>query len=161
MIIRAERHVDSRTDSYLDYPLACGSQSQPLPLLPLFTLALRPHLLKNIHREQPVLHRLIVQYPPILDMHQAFAMLADVRFMGDHEDSTALFIQLLEDLHDLFALQARQVASRFVRQDQAWLGGQSARDGDALLLTAREFVRLMIQAVAQADPLQGSDGAGA
>ena len=49
---------------------------------------------------------------------------------------------------------AVEVAGRLVGQDECGLGDERTGDGDALLLAARELGRLMVDPVAQTEPLQ-------
>ena len=71
--------------------------------------------------------------------------------MGDDDDGHALFVQLLEDTHDIFAGLRVQGAGRFVGQQQTGAVDQGTGNGDALLLTAREFIRAVVGAFPQAD----------
>ena len=47
-----------------------------------------------------------------------------------------------------------EVAGRLVGQQQRRLVDQRARDGDALLLAARQLIRMMLRAVGQADRVE-------
>ena len=71
--------------------------------------------------------------------------------MGDDDDGHALFVQLLEDTHDIFAGLRVQGAGRFVGQQQTGAVDQGTGNGDALLLTAGEFIGAVVGAFPQAD----------
>src|SRR4051794_1957395 len=62
----------------------------------------------------------------------------------DLDDRRPAFVELLEQLHDLLALARMQVARRLVREDDLRVGDDGSRDGDELLLAARELVRIEI-----------------
>ena len=76
-----------------------------------------------------------------------------VRVLGDvglvrheHDGDAALDVQPLKDAHHLDAGARIEVAGRLVRQQQRRVVDERARDGDALLLAARELVRMMVDA---------------
>ena len=55
--------------------------------------------------------------------------------------------KVVQEIHDLFARTAVEVAGRFIRDDQDRVVDQCPGDGDALLLSAGEFLRLVMDAV--------------
>ena len=57
----------------------------------------------------------------------------------------------LKDLHHLDARPRIEVARRLVRKQDRRLGHQRARDRHALLLTARQLIRMMMRAVGKPD----------
>jgi len=59
-----------------------------------------------------------------------------------------------QQLHDLAAARAVQVASRLVREDQPRLAGERACDRDALALASGELLRRAEQALAEADAFE-------
>ena len=61
--------------------------------------------------------------------------------------------------HDVGAGVAVEVAGRLVGEDQRGFGDERPGDGDALLLAARQLGRLVVEPVAQAEPLEGRRGA--
>ncbi len=79
--------------------------------------------------------------------------------MRDQDDGDAGAPQILEDGHHLDAGRRIEVAGRLVRQDDARMRDQRPGDGDPLLLSARHLVRVVIQPVSEADPLQRGAGA--
>ena len=60
----------------------------------------------------------------------------DVRLVRDHDDGDALVVQLLENVHDLDARAAIEIARRLVGEQHVGIVDEGARDGDALLLAA-------------------------
>ncbi len=84
----------------------------------------------------------------------------DVRLVGDEHDRDALrAVELLEHLQDLDGGAAVEVAGRLVGEDQRRPVHQRARDGDALLLAARQLVRQVMLPVGEPDRLQRGAGA--
>ena len=82
-------------------------------------------------------------------------MFGDVHLVGDqqHRDAAAA-IQLLKQVHHLDAGPGVEVAGRLVGQQDRRLVDQRPRDGDALLLAARQLVGIVIHALAEPDDLQ-------
>ena len=72
----------------------------------------------------------------------------------DHADRRAGRVELLEQIHDRLAAARIEVSGRLVREQNQRLAGDGARDGDALLLTARELARKVLRAVRHADALE-------
>ena len=83
----------------------------------------------------------------------------DVRVVGDEHDRPAGRVELAEQGDDLGAGVAVEVAGRLVGEDQRRLRHERAGDGDALLLAAGQLRRLVVDAVAEAQPLEGGAGA--
>ena len=78
-----------------------------------------------------------------------------VRVVRDHDDRLAvLAIERLQQLEDLVAGLAIEVAGRLVAEQQRRVGDDRARDADALLLAAGELARVVLRAVGQADDLE-------
>ena len=76
----------------------------------------------------------------------------DVGLVRDHDDRDAAFaIERGERLHDLVRRAGVEVAGRLVRQQQARVVDQRARDRDPLLLAAGELARRVALTVAQAE----------
>src|SRR5512139_2427858 len=76
----------------------------------------------------------------------------DVGLVGDHDDGQALLlVEGLEDVHDLRARLAVEIAGRLVGQDQGRIVEQGPGDGHALLLAARQLVGLVVGPFLEAD----------
>ncbi len=79
----------------------------------------------------------------------------DVGFVGDDDDGHALLaVERDQGLHDLVRGAGVEIAGRLVGEQQARRVDQRARDGDALLLAARELARRVALAVAEAEQPQ-------
>jgi len=71
--------------------------------------------------------------------------------MGDEQDRhVARFLQVLEQVHDLFLDRDVERGGRLVGHEQLRLAGERHRDHDALLHAAAELVRIIVE------PLAGS-----
>src|SRR5262245_3945207 len=80
------------------------------------------------------------------------AVFRDVTFVRhEHDRQPALDVQLLKDVHHLDAGPRVEVAGRLVGEQQHRVGNERARDRDALLLSARHLVRMVIDARTEAD----------
>jgi len=76
------------------------------------------------------------------------------RVVRDHHDRDARAVQLAELIQHLAGQKGIEVARRLVRQDQAWVIGKRAREGNALLLAHAQLRGLVVEAVAQPHALQ-------
>jgi hypothetical protein len=84
---------------------------------------------------------------------------SDAFLVGDqHDGDSFVFVQSLKGLHDLGASPAVEIAGGLIRQDQAGVIDQGARDGDPLLLSARELSGLMAAPIGEPDRLQRPTG---
>src|SRR5215510_15635886 len=82
----------------------------------------------------------------------ALGVFRDVVFVRDNQQRDAAFaVEPLEDLHDLDRSAAVERASRLVGQDDRRVIDQRPRDRDALLLSARKLIRMIIFAIGQPD----------
>ena len=90
----------------------------------------------------------------VAQMHRAPGVRGDVALVRDQNDGVAALIQIFEQRHDFFAGFGIEVAGRFVGQNDRRIVHQRARDRDALTLTAGQFVRLVMNAIAQANIVQ-------
>ena len=100
----------------------------------------------------PLGDRLVALHPAVADHDHARRVLGDVGLVGDQDDrDAALAVEPLQDLHDLDAGAAVEVAGGLVGEEQLGVVDQRAGDRDALLLAARELVRRVVRAVAEAD----------
>ena len=72
--------------------------------------------------------------------------------MGDHHDGLAVvLVEHLEQQHDLVRGGTIQIARGLVADEERRIGDDGARDGDALLLAARQLLWLVPGTLAQAD----------
>ena len=75
-----------------------------------------------------------------------------MRIVRHHDDRLAvLAVERLQQVEDLVAGLAVEVAGRLVAEQQRRVGDDGAGDADALLLAARELARVVVGAVGQAD----------
>ena len=107
-----------------------------------------PDQRQELHADRLHQHALLeVQRPP--------GALGGVRIVRDHDDGLAvLAVERLQQVEDLVAGLAIEIAGRLVAEQQRRIGDDRARDADALLLAARELPRVVLRAVGQADDLQ-------
>ena len=78
--------------------------------------------------------------------------------MRNEDDRDPLFVQLLKKRHDFHRRLRVEVSGRLVREDDGRLGHQRAGDCHALLLTAGQLARLVIEPLAESDALQRGRG---
>ena len=83
---------------------------------------------------------------------------SDVRLMRDEDDRASGGVKLLEEFHDLMRRFRVEIARRLVRHDDVRIVDEGARDGDALALTARKLVGLMVGTVGKPDGFQEVHG---
>ena len=108
-------------------------------------------------RRSPDAHAAIL---PVADVDLAVGHGRDVGVVGDQDDGPAGGMEVVEELDDLGAGVAVEVARRLVGEEDGRLRDEGAGDPDALLLAARQLGRLVVQAVAQAQPLEDGLRAG-
>ena len=78
--------------------------------------------------------------------------------MRDH-DHRAPGVRLgPQEFEDLNTRPEVEIARRLVGEQQRVAGGQRSRDGDALLLTTGQLVRIVVQSIRQTDLSQHVDG---
>src|SRR4051794_35396277 len=75
--------------------------------------------------------------------------------MGDDQDrGVEALVQVVEEVEDVGSGAGVEIAGGFVREQDGRVEGQGARDGNALTLAAGEFVRQMIEAMAELHQLE-------
>ena len=74
--------------------------------------------------------------------------------VGHHADRRAALVQLAEESHDCLAVLRVEVSRRLVGEEDQRLARYGPRDGDALLLAARELRGIMLDAVRHAHTLE-------
>src|SRR6185436_3421556 len=95
----------------------------------------------------------------LVEMQHVLGASRGVRIVRDHDDGLALLrVQRLQQIQDLIARLAVEVAGGLVAQQERGIGNDRARDADALFLAARQLTRLVLGALAQADEAEcGTD----
>src|SRR5678816_3211305 len=100
-------------------------------------------------------HRSIAPHHAIAERHHAGGIFGDIRLVRDEDDrDAALDVQPLEDVHHVNAGACIEVAGRLVGKQQRRLVDQRTCNRHALLLPARELIRMMAHAIPEADGLQ-------
>jgi hypothetical protein len=79
-------------------------------------------------------------------------MLSNVFIMCHQDNRMAGFVKLIEQAHYFPCRRRIEVASRFIREQNARVGHQCPRDRDSLALASGQFARSVSHAVGQADP---------
>ena len=98
--------------------------------------------------------RLVVDDQAVAQHDDAPRVRGDVVLVGDEDDRDALRDQPLEDRHHLVRGLGVEVAGRLVGHDDRRVADERARDRDALLLAARQLVRVVVRAVVEADAVE-------
>src|SRR6185437_4118989 len=81
------------------------------------------------------------------------------RIVCHHADRRARAMQLGQQLHHLITVIAVEIAGRLVRENDQWLACNRACNSDALLLTAGELRRIVIQTVRHSHSLESVERA--
>src|SRR5207249_3509583 len=84
-------------------------------------------------------------------MDRAVGVRRVTRIVRHHANGGAAAVQLAEQLHDRFAVRRIEVTGRLVGEEDEWIAGDGASDGDALLLTAGELRWIVLHPMAHAD----------
>ena len=91
----------------------------------------------------------------LLEVQRPPRAIGGVRIVRDHDDRLAVIaIERLQQIEDLVAGLAIEIAGRLVAEQQRRVGDDGARDADALLLAARQLTRVVLRAIGQPDDLQ-------
>src|SRR5512139_1487269 len=123
--------------------IATATASTVSPLRSGWRSALRSRILRKI------IHR------ALLEVAHAGGALRGARVVRDHDDRLAeVAHQAAHEVEDLRRRGAVEVARGLVGHDQRRVGHDRPRDGDALLLPARELPGAVIQPVGEADEPQ-------
>jgi hypothetical protein len=116
-------------------------------------------LLRFAHGVARVQHRLVRHNLAVAEADDALGMLGNIGLVRHQHNRAPFAVEPLEDCHNLLAGAGVEVARRLVRQNQHGVGDDGAGNRDALLLPARQFVRLVVDALRQPDHLQRAFGA--
>ena len=82
--------------------------------------------------------------PAVAQLDDAIAVGRVLIRVCDLNDGCAFAVQLLEQLHDFFALAGMEVPCWFIGQDHFRIGNDRARHADELLLAAGQLTRIKI-----------------
>src|SRR5262245_53004877 len=82
--------------------------------------------------------------PAVAELDEALAEPGDALVVRNLDDRRAVLVQSAQELHDLLALTPVQAAGRLVGEHDAWVRDHGARDGDLLLLAARQLRRVQV-----------------
>ena len=105
--------------------------------------------------ERQELHATASISTPFLEVQRPLRALGRVRIVRHHDDRLAvLAVERLQQVEDLVAGLAIEIAGRLVAEQQRRVGDDGARDADALFLAAGELPRVVLRAIGQADDLQ-------
>ena len=115
---------------------------------------------------EDLFHVALLHHMPAVHHHHLVGQVGDdAHVVGDDQHAGAeLVLGQAQQIQDLGLHGHIQCGGRLVGQDQAGVEHQRHRDDDALLLAARELVRIVVHAgfrVGDADLLQDVDGLGA
>src|SRR3954454_5085766 len=93
--------------------------------------------------------------PAVEKADRASGLLREAVVVRDHDHGRAVFlVQLFEDAHDLVAHGGIEITGRLVGEHDARLSDDGARDGNALLLTAGQLRRKMMNARRKSDAVE-------
>src|SRR3990172_8438040 len=118
------------------------------------TLAFISHHRFQLVREAAGTHILVSDDAPVAKLDDPLGVARDVLLVGHEQDRHTVGVEPLEEGHDRHRGPRVEVPRGLVGEEKGGLGDESAGDGDALLLSARELARLVIHAIGEADPLE-------
>ncbi len=87
----------------------------------------------------------------VLHVDDAAGARGGVRIVRDEDDGFAALVQAIHQVENFLARFGIEIAGGFVRQNHERIVDERSRHGHALLLSAGELVRAMIQTVAKPD----------
>src|SRR5262245_7604750 len=101
------------------------------------------------------LRRLALEQDAFIEMIRFIDEAERARVVRDHYHCLAEFgLELAQQAEDLFGVAGVEIAGRLIGDDEGGIGDDGAGNGDALLLTARQRAREMVEAVGEADDAQ-------
>src|SRR5207344_3473695 len=107
-------------------------------------------------RDIPGVYRLrLVDDAAVEEIDVALGVAGIAGIVRDHADRRAVHIQLTQELHHRLAALRVEIAGRLVGKENDRLAGDRARDGDALLLPARELAGDVLRPVGHAHAFKG------
>ena len=93
-------------------------------------------------------------YHAVLDVDNLIRLIGYAALVGYDDDGHARFVQVLQNLHNLYGSFAVEGAGRFVGKDNLGLGNQRTGNGDTLLLSAGHLIGHVVRPVFQSQTLQ-------
>ena len=108
------------------------------------------HGLSAHRRELPLL-----DHPAVEEMDRTVGMPLIPGVVRDHTDRGPSPVELSQQLHDGLSVGGVQVARRLVRQQNGRIASNRTRNGDPLLLSARELGRKVLHPMNHADAFKG------
>src|SRR5437899_150207 len=90
--------------------------------------------------------RMLLDDAAVEEVDAALGMPRVSRIVRDHANRRPGLVQLAEEVHHGLAAAGIEVSGRLVGEQNQRLARHGARDGDALLLTARELAREVLRA---------------
>src|SRR5258705_1771353 len=106
-------------------------------------------------RDAAALDGAVVAHQSVAECNHARAVFGDVGLVRHEDDGdAALDVEALEDAHHLDARLRVEIAGRLVGEQQRRVVHQRPRDGDTLLLAARELIPMVAKPIAEAYGLQ-------
>src|SRR5438105_9600404 len=109
---------------------------------------------------EPRLRALVADHETVAQPDDPRRESGDVGLVCDQYDRVSLLVQLLEQAHDLHTRLGIQVAGGLVGEQDGGIRAQGSRDGDPLLLSARQLHGLVVGALQQADGVESLKGPG-
>src|SRR5205814_3001072 len=96
----------------------------------------------------------VFHYSTVEQVNGAIGVLREPFVVRDHADGRAAGVQFFEQVHDRFTISRIEISSWFVGKENRRFAGESARDGHALLLTARKLTRQMFRPMRHAHAIE-------
>lgn len=94
-------------------------------------------------------------YHTVFNVDNLVCLIGNAALVGYDHDGHARFMQVFQNLHDLYGSLAVESTGRFVGKDNLGAGNQCTGNGYTLLLSAGQLRRLPIQHLGQTQDLCG------
>ena len=91
----------------------------------------------------------------VANVDYSMGVVCDIGLVGDEDDCVAFGLELVEQRHNFNTGFGIQITCGLIREDDGRTVDESAGDGDALALTARKLVGLVMHSRFQADVGEG------
>src|SRR5262245_26700950 len=97
----------------------------------------------------------LVEQRALVEMNLPRGIFSRLGIVRHHDDRLLLLaVERLHEVQDLLRSVTIEVTRRLVAHQQARIRHERTRDGDTLLLTARQLLGLVTRAIGEADELQ-------